>query len=201
MVARAWNWDLAFMATQFGWKATLAVLLSTTTLTFRFRRELSALPWRAKNSHPRKTPMWMSLAHVGFLAAIVASAHHSNVFGGLFLLFLGFVKVTAEYQESLKFREGLLVALFLSGLVVLGGYQRWWLEPLITQLNSFSLFLAATGLTAVTDNAALTYLGAQVPTLSEVSRYALVAGAVTGGGLTVIANAPNPAGLDSKSSL
>ena len=49
-------------------------------------------------------------------------------------------------------------------------------------------------LTAVTDNAALTYLGSLVPGLDDEFKYALVAGAVTGGGLTVIANAPNPAG-------
>jgi Na+/H+ antiporter NhaD/arsenite permease-like protein len=46
----------------------------------------------------------------------------------------------------------------------------------------------------VTDNAALTYLGTLVPDLTPGARYALVAGAVAGGGLTVIANAPNPAG-------
>jgi Na+/H+ antiporter NhaD/arsenite permease-like protein len=50
-------------------------------------------------------------------------------------------------------------------------------------------------LTAFTDNAALTYLGSLVDGLSDGFKYALVAGAVTGGGLTIIANAPNPAGL------
>ena len=38
-------------------------------------------------------------------------------------------------------------------------------------------------------------LGSQVEGLSEAFKRALVAGAVTGGGLTVIANAPNPAGF------
>ena len=33
-----------------------------------------------------------------------------------------------------------------------------------------------------------------MPGLSDAGRYAIVAGAVAGGGLTVIANAPNPAG-------
>jgi hypothetical protein len=33
-----------------------------------------------------------------------------------------------------------------------------------------------------------------VPDLSETLKIAVVGGAVTGGGLTVIANAPNPAG-------
>ncbi len=50
-------------------------------------------------------------------------------------------------------------------------------------------------LTAVTDNAAITYLGSLVDGVSDGFKYALVAGAITGGGLTVIANAPNPAGV------
>ncbi|PAW82049.1 MAG: hypothetical protein B9S33_15590, partial [Pedosphaera sp. Tous-C6FEB] len=58
-----------------------------------------------------------------------------------------------------------------------------------------ALRFGATGLTALTDNAALTYLGSLVEGISDELKYALVAGAVTGGGLTVIANAPNPAGV------
>ena len=54
--------------------------------------------------------------------------------------------------------------------------------------------ITATVLTAFNDNAAITYLATLVPNLAEVSKYAVVAGAVTGGGLTVIANAPNTAG-------
>ena len=57
------------------------------------------------------------------------------------------------------------------------------------------LFASATLLTAITDNAALTYLGSLVEGVSHDFKYSLVAGAVTGGGLTVIANAPNPAGF------
>ncbi len=47
-------------------------------------------------------------------------------------------------------------------------------------------------LTAITDNAALTYPGSLIDSMSVEAKYMLVAGAVTGGGLTVIANAPNP---------
>ena len=42
--------------------------------------------------------------------------------------------------------------------------------------------------------AAITYLSTLVPGFTDSLKYAVVAGAVTGGGLTVIANAPNPAG-------
>ena len=83
---------------------------------------------------------------------------------------------------------------FLAVIVTLGGLQNWWLQPVLTSLGDLPLYLGATALTGITDNAALTYLGTLVE-LSESAKYYLVAGAVAGGGLTVIANAPNPAGF------
>lgn len=133
--------------------------------------------------------------HLGFLGLVVALSHHPVVFMGVFLFFLGVTAITEPYQESVKLKESLLVAFFLGGLVVLGGLQSWWLQPLLSSMGTATLFVGATALTAVTDNAALTFLGSQVEGLSETMKYALVAGAVSGGGLTVIANAPNPAGF------
>jgi Na+/H+ antiporter NhaD/arsenite permease-like protein len=141
------------------------------------------------------SPAWLRALHLIFLGLIVLMAHHPTVFLGIFLFFLGLTAITPEFQERLKLRESLLVAFFLAGLVVLGGVQRWWLEPLLRNLDTLPLFLGTTVLTAFTDNAALTYLGSQIPQISEAFKYALVAGAVAGGGLTVIANAPNPAGF------
>jgi predicted cation transporter len=115
-------------------------------------------------------------------------------FLGLFLFFLGFTTVTQEYQDQIKLKESLLVGFFLGGLVTLGGVQAWWLQPILTTMPDLPLFFGSTGLTAITDNAALTYLGSLVD-LSDSAKYSLVAGAVAGGGLTVIANAPNPAGF------
>src|SRR3546814_11932794 len=81
-----------------------------------------------------------------------------------------------------------MVGFFLAGLVVLGGLQKWWLQDLLGGLEPTVLFWGATALTAITDNAALTYLGSLVEGASPAWHYMLVAGAVTGGGLTVIAN-------------
>lgn len=192
MVAPTWGWDLKFMATQFGWRGVLSCVTSTALTAFYFRREISSLSW--ENVKHKSSPSWVTVSHLIFLAAVVFSSHHMVVFVGLFLFFLGLYKVTGEYQEQMKMREGLLVAFFLGGLVVLGPPQRWWLEPLLTRTSGDLLFWGTTALTAITDNAALTYLGAQVPGLPDVSKIALVSGAVVGGGLTVIANAPNPAG-------
>jgi hypothetical protein len=192
MVAPGWGWDLSFMVSQFGWRGALACLLSTAGTAYFFRREIASLPW-SETKH-KALPWWIPVSHLVFLALVVVSSHHMAFFVALFLFFLGLYNVTSEYQENISLREGLLVAFFLGGLVVLGPPQRWWLEPLLTRASGDVLFWGATALTAITDNAALTYLGSQVPELTETARIALVSGAVVGGGLTVIANAPNPAG-------
>lgn len=87
------------------------------------------------------------------------------------------------------------MAFFLAGLVVLGGMQAWWLQPIVSSLEPLAMFFGALGLRAVTYNAAQTHLGSLINSTSTESKYMLVAGAVAGGGLTVIANAPNPAGV------
>jgi hypothetical protein len=195
MVAGTWQWDSAFMAANFGWKATLAVLVNATAATWllrehlRVRREAQALTARAP------APLLTSLIHLGFLAAVVLLAHHPVLFLGLFLFFLGFTTAYPQHQSPLILKEALLVGFFLAGLVVLGSIQQWWLQPIVESLQPLALFFGALGLTAITDNAALTYLGSLIDGIKPQAQYMLVAGAVAGGGLTVIANAPNPAGV------
>lgn len=193
MVAAKWNWDIWFMLANFGWKAACAVLVNASLATFVFRKELSSLTGgNAENAAPM--PFAVTIVHVIFLALVVVFAHHPVVFMGLFLFFLGFTTAYQRHQDPLILREALLVAFFLGGLVVLGGLQQWWLEPVLMGMSADAVFFGATALTAITDNAALTYLGSLVEGLSLEFKTALVAGAVTGGGLTLIANAPNPAG-------
>lgn len=194
MVAAKWNWDVWHMLAHFGWKAAIAVTVNALATALVFRRELAELP-RAHGDHAARLPAWVCALHLLFLAGVVAFAHHPPVFMGLFLFFMGFAAAYPKFQDRLILREGLLVAFFLAGLVVLGGQQQWWLEPLLRGMDATTVYFGATVLTAVTDNAALTYLGSLVEGLSDELKYALVAGAVTGGGLTVIANAPNPAGF------
>ncbi len=193
MVASKWEWDTMFMLTHFGWKAALSCIVSTAMVAFYFRKELKLVKVARGNSDA--IPVWLTFLHIAFLAAVVGFAHHPDVFFGVFMLFLGLVTATKEYQDALKLKEGLLVGFFLAGLVTLGSLQAYWLKPLIESLGGSSLFFGTTALTAITDNAALTYLGSLVEGISDDLKYALVAGAVTGGGLTVIANAPNPAGV------
>ncbi len=195
MVAGKWGWDSSFMLATFGWKAAAAVLANALLAGLLFRRELAALPVTAGARGTAAVPVALIGVHPAFLAGVVEFAHHPAIFMGLFLFFLGVAHAYPQHQDRLILREGLLVAFFLSGLVVLGGQQQWWLQPLLMSMSSAAVFGVATLLTAVTDNAALTYLGSLVEGLSPDFKYALVTGAVTGGGLTVIANAPNPAGM------
>ena len=195
MVAGKWGWDLAFMASTFGWKAAIAVGINALVVTFVYRRELVSLCGAVEGEAAPAVPAGMVLVHLAFLVGVVVFAHHPAVFLGLFLFFLGFCEAYKHHQDRLILREGLLVAFFLAGLVTLGGLQKWWLQDVLAGMAPTVLFFGATALTALTDNAALTYLGSLVEGVTPAFQYALVAGAVTGGGLTVIANAPNPAGF------
>lgn len=195
MVAATWGWDSAFMATHFGWKAAIAVLINATVITAVMQSQLTDGDAGQASAATPPVPRIVGLIHLGFLAAVVAFAHHPVIFMGVFLLFLGYTQAYARHQSPLLLKEALLVGFFLAGLVVLGGMQQWWLQPIVSSLEPTALFFGALGLTAITDNAALTYLGSLVQGMSDLDKYMLVAGAVAGGGLTVIANAPNPAGV------
>jgi hypothetical protein len=195
MVAGKWGWGLGHMFTNFGYKAAIACLISALGTAFYFKSELQGdFQLRADNTEKMLPPWWVTLTHVIFLALVVLTAHHMVVFMGLFLFFLGFTTVTKEFQDEIQVKSSLMVGFFLGGLIILGTPQKWWLQPLIAGLSDYVLYFGATALTGITDNAALTYLGSLVD-LTDSAKYFLVAGAVTGGGLTVIANAPNPAGF------
>ncbi len=140
-------------------------------------------------------PVWVTLVHLVFMGWTIVNAHHAPLFVLGLLFFLGFAEVSKDYQNRIDLRPAMLVGFFLAGLVIHGGVQGWWIAPILGNLGEASLMAAATVLTAFNDNAAITYLATLVPDFSDALKYAVVAGAVTGGGLTIIANAPNPAGI------
>ncbi len=206
MVARPWGWDTPFMISHFGWRAVVAIGASTATYFLVFRKELRGLARRApvldverpdEDAAPPgllPVPLWLTGVHLGFMAWTVVNAHYPALFLGGFLFFLGFARATAAYQAQLELKTPLLVGFFLAGLVVHGGLQGWWIAPVLGSLSERPLFVGSALLTAFNDNALITYLATLVPNLSDSLKHAVVAGAVVGGGLTVIANAPNPAG-------
>jgi hypothetical protein len=195
MVADRWGWDIGFMLSTFGWKAAAAVTINAVGAAYIFRAYLREQPEGPPSLRRIETPVSVIAIHLTFLVGIVVFSHHPLVFGALFLFFLGYCDAYKRHQSRLVLREGLMVAFFLAGLVVLGGQQKWWLQPLLADMSANTLFVGATLLTSIVDNAALTYLGSLVDGITDELKYSLVAGAVTGGGLTVIANAPNPAGF------
>jgi hypothetical protein len=207
MVARPWNWDTAFMVSHFGWRAAAAIATSTLVYFIVFRRELrrlsevSPLPEidRAAEDAPAgqellPIPAWVTVAHLVFLGWTVFNAHYPVLCLGGFMFFLGFTRATSPYQSLMDIKTPLLVGFFLAGLVIHGGLQAWWIAPTLSSLSQNGLFWGATILTAFNDNALITFLATLVPDFSEPFKIAVVEGAVSGGGLTVIANAPNPAG-------
>ena len=195
MVAAKWGWDTGIVFSMFGWKALFAVVANALLLTSLFKKELTNKARADAHGKGPRTPAAFVLLNLAILAGVVATNHHPEMFIGLFLLFLGLAEAYKRHHDGLMLREGLMVGFFLAGLVVLGGQQKWWLQAVLTNLDETTLFYGAAALTAITDNAALTYLGSLVEGVSDEFKYALVAGAVAGGGLTVIANAPNPAGF------
>lgn len=205
MVARPWDWGLWFMLGHFGWKSVLAIGLSTLVYFLAFRRELRGLTGRppvADVDQPEEegrfvllpVPAWIVMTHLAFMAWAVANSHYPVLFIAGFLFFLGFVRASAAYQSRVDLRNPLLVGFFLAGLLVHGGMQAWWIAPVLARLSETRLFLGATLLTAFNDNALITFLATLVPNLGQQLKIAVVEGAVIGGGLSVIANAPNPAG-------
>jgi len=195
MVAGLWGWDLPFMLANFASHVVPVVLINAIAVTALNFKLLRGLPSADPSGDDHRASLGQMVLHVGFLGAIVIFAHHPPMFLGVLLLFMLWAHAYPEQQNRLILREALLVASFLAGLVVIGGLQQWWLKPVLQALNPQQVFLAATMLTAVTDNAAVTYLAAQVPNLTDEFKFFVVAGAITGGGLTVIANAPNPDGM------
>lgn len=199
MVAGKWGWDMPYMFEHFGWKAMIAIAVSNLLFWGIFRKEFARMnahqPAGEDQSFRSRVPKRLIFVHLLFLGWTVFTNHYPVLFLGGFLFFIGFTQATAHHQDELSLRSPLLVAFFLAGLVIHGSLQGWWIQPLLANLGTTSLFWGATVLTAFNDNAAITYLASLVPDLTEQLKYAVVSGAVVGGGLTVIANAPNPAGI------
>jgi hypothetical protein len=195
MVATHWGWTTPFMFLAFGWKAILAVAINAAVVSKLNAHELSKFTPKALPETENSTSRFTILFSIVFLFAMIRFSHEPIRLGLSFAVFLFFYARTRAEQNELKVKSAIFVGFFLAGLVVLTTEQAFWLKPVLSELHDFTLYLSAIALTAVTDNAALTSLAGQVPDLSLTARYAVVAGAVAGGGLTLIANAPNPAGF------
>lgn len=194
MVANKWGWDLSFMLLTFGWKSILVVFVNTYLLTRIFNSEIRNIKVNISKIASTSIPFYVIAIHLVFLMATVYFLHHAAIFFAIFLFFLAYALIHKEHQNQLIIKEGLLVSSFLAGIVILGQGQVWWLTKVVGDFGADATFYSTALLTPFIDNAALTYLGSLLPDTNYDYRYALVAGAMAAGGLTVIANAPNPAG-------
>jgi len=201
MVSAPWGWNTAFMFLNFGWRAIIGIAVATGVYYAVFRRHFAAMQrardeaWRFTSAaREERVPPWITVTQIGFMALTVLVSHYTPMLCGVILFFLAFAQATAHHQGRIDLKQPMLVGFFLAGLVIHGGLQAWWIEPVLTHLHKKAIFFGAVGLGAVNDNAAITYLATLVPNFDDHLKYAIVAGAVCSGGLTVIANAPNPAG-------
>jgi hypothetical protein len=198
MVAGKWHWDTLYVFTHFGWRAMIGIAISTLIYGLIFHGEFKHLKEQSPKAEPAELyiPRWIVGVHLFFLAWTIFNIHTPALFIIGFLFFLGFVQITQIYQTPIALKSPILVGFFLAGLVTHGELQQWWIEPLLGRMDEGALFLGSTILTAFNDNAAITYLSSLVPEISSniALQHAVVFGAITGGGLTLIANAPNPVG-------
>ena len=199
VVANAWDWNLVYMLSHFGWKAVIGIALSNSLYLALFWKEFVRLAAKVPDEElaqdARKSIPWhITALHILFLGWTVVTARYPVLVILGLLFFLAFVSATHPNQHAIALRPPLLVGFFLAALIIHGGCQQWWIAPVLGSLSKWPLMVGATILTAFNDNAAITYLASLVPGLPEVFKYVVMAGAVTGGGLTVIANSPNPAG-------
>lgn len=196
MIADRWEWSIADMLRMFGWKAFVGIIFSNLLYFLIFRKEFTRFPEKLPTVEKGKPipPLWITFIHLLFLALIAIMGEYAPVFLGIFILFLGFHRATIFYQTPLHLRSAILVGFFFASLIIHGGLQNWWLHPLLSRASPAGLFSASIILSAFADNAIVIYLVSQFPSYSEILRYLLVSGAMAAGGLTVIANAPNPIG-------
>jgi hypothetical protein len=196
MVSTKWDWGFSYMFMNFGWKAIIGIIVTNALYFAVFRKELLSMssPYSASDETGQSVPPFITIVHLLAIVWTVVNAHYpALVILGL-LFFLAFVVATERHQRPINLRGAMLVGFFLAALVIHGGCQRWWIAPVLGNLGKWPLMIGSVLLTAFNDNAAITYLATLVPGFTEELKFAVVAGAIAGGGLTVIANAPNPAG-------
>lgn len=199
IISRCWDWSSIFMLTNFGWKAVVGIIVCNLIYWSYFRKEFRVLSSKRADvegfvqKKPR-VPLWITLVHIFFVVWTVANSHYLAVFVASFLMFLGFHRATRPHQYINNLKRPLLVGFFLAGLVIHGGLQGWWVTPLLQSVGDTAVMGLSVVLTAFNDNAAISYLSSLIPSTPIAFKYAVISGVVTGGGLTVIANAPNPAG-------
>lgn len=201
-LSRCWSWDVGDFFSQFGWRVLLGIAIVNCLYFLVMKKDFIKLkkriasPDRSSGFDEKEgaIPVWITLVHLFFLGWTITMANYLPIFLGSYLIFLGFHQATRDYQNSLNLKRPLMVGLFLAGLVIHSGFQGWWIERILGDLGYGAMMLTGTVLTAFNENTTVAHLACLVGELSPKVQYALVSGLVAGGGLTIMAHAPNPAG-------
>ncbi|MFZ0565372.1 MAG: putative Na+/H+ antiporter [Chlamydiales bacterium] len=200
IIAYRWDWNWYYMLTHFGWKMIIGLLLSNALYYFLFRKEFkknfpeTIRPLKKIDEKERPTPFWITLIHLIFVALVVISGENAPIFVGIFILFLGFWSATSFYQAPLHLKSGILVGFFFAALLIHGELQEWWIIPLIERLDYFGATITSFILSALVDNAIVSYMTADLPQFDTLKHYLVITAAMSAGGLTIMANAPNVVG-------
>jgi len=201
-LSRCWNWTAGDFFSQFGARVILGIIFVNLLYFTLFRKDFRKLKHQSHkaeeteeaDAHKGPVPAWITVTHLAFLGWTISMAHYVPIFLGSYLLYLGFHQATRMHQYRLNLKRPLMVGLFLAGLVIHGGFQGWWIDPLIGDLGFGAMMLTGTVLTAFNENTTVAYLACLLDDLQPKIQYALASGLVAGGGLTIMAHAPNPAG-------
>ncbi|WP_213357473.1 putative Na+/H+ antiporter [Chlamydiifrater phoenicopteri] len=186
------RWSAVFVLKYFSWKAFLAILVSTTIYYLIFRKEFQAFPSTIPS---RKTseavPWWVVVVHILFLVAVIFVRHIPVILVGVVLTFLGFRALTIMYQSPISFTKVGMVGLFFSGLILFGDLQEWWVLALMEKVSYEGHMIISFIMSMFLDNALVNYLIFKLPSANDCYHYLAISGAMSAGGLTLMANVPN----------
>ena len=202
MLARAWGWDLSYvLATSAGARCWLFRLDAGVFPGFRRQLGTSRIAPRRRTRTSRRTRV--RLPPGCYRCRRGSRPSMSRSWPGPWspprnrALRRGFlISLFRESDGGLREPDGPEGSadgrIFLGGLVIDGGLQAWWIGPVLSRLSEATVPGGEGAHRSTTRPDHLPRVAR-----AESARYAepaVVAGAVTGGGLTVIANVPNPAG-------
>lgn len=196
MVYPVLRWSHSEVIINFGWKALLAICISTLTYYYIFRKEFKNFPNKVAYivKSNRKIPVWMICSHILFLYTLIHFRSIPILMGGVLILFLFFHRLTIFYQRKIDLLKIGFLGLFFLGMSFLGGLQEWWILSLIKKMSDFGYMLTSYMLSIFLDNVLVNLMMHDVPMVTDCYLYLIISGCVAAGGLTLISNTPNIVG-------
>lgn len=196
LVSPALKGEQEFVIRHFSWKAVIAIFLSTTTYYLMFRKEFDHFPKVVKNASiaDERVPIWLICLHVLFVAAIMSVRSVPLLMIGILILYLGLHQFTIFYQNSIRVTKVCCVGLFYAGLLILGGLQEWWMLVIMHRMSDFGYMFTSYILSMFLDNVLVNYLVHNLSVATDCFLYLVIAGCMSAGGVTILANAPNIVG-------